>query len=316
MSQKYSLPLLLSLIFAAPMPLSATILLALNWKPEPQFGGFYEAERLGLFKKMGLNVSIIEGGSGTPTIQLLGAGKVDAAIISADELVMAYDRGSSDIVAVFATYQTNPQGIMAHRPTGATSKPGLKDLFQDPGKTLLWQSGLPYALYLKNKYSGMKIQQAPYAGGISNFLQNPQVIQQVFVTSEPLLAKAAKVETDVYLAAEEGFNPYTTVLAVRRTSLKKDAETVRKLVAAVKLGWLSYLKDPKLGNEYMAPKNKAMDLNTFAASAQAQAPLIQVKGVEVGSMTVQRWKDLAEQMLKLGLIKKSIPPEQLFIQIP
>ncbi len=45
--------------------------LALNWKAEPQFGGFYAAQVLGLYAKNSLDVAIIEGGSGTPTIQML-----------------------------------------------------------------------------------------------------------------------------------------------------------------------------------------------------------------------------------------------------
>ena len=51
--------------------------LALNWKAEPQFGGFYAAEVHGHYAKHGLSVEIIEGGSGTPTIQVVGCGRVE-----------------------------------------------------------------------------------------------------------------------------------------------------------------------------------------------------------------------------------------------
>ena len=57
------------------------ISLALNWKPEPQFGGFYAAQQAGAFTSRGLTVDILPGGSGTPTIQMVGAGKVDYAIV-------------------------------------------------------------------------------------------------------------------------------------------------------------------------------------------------------------------------------------------
>jgi len=52
----------------------AGVKLALNWKPDPQFGGFYAAEKLGLFQKEGLTVEILPGGAGTPTVQMVGAG--------------------------------------------------------------------------------------------------------------------------------------------------------------------------------------------------------------------------------------------------
>ena len=87
--------------------------LGLNWKPEPQFGGFYEALRTEQFKKNNLNVEIIPGGSGTPTIQMLMAGKLDLAVVSADEILLSYERQNTEkIVALFAVYQKNPQILM------------------------------------------------------------------------------------------------------------------------------------------------------------------------------------------------------------
>ena len=52
---------------------------------------------------------------------MLGAGKVDYAIVSADEVVIAHDRGAKNVVALFATFQTNPQAIMAHAERGFRS---------------------------------------------------------------------------------------------------------------------------------------------------------------------------------------------------
>ncbi len=81
----------------------------------------------GFYAKNSLDVSIIEGGSGTPTIQVLGAGKVDYAIVSADEVVISHDRGAKNVVALFATFQTNPQAIMAHAERGFHS---VEDVLQ------------------------------------------------------------------------------------------------------------------------------------------------------------------------------------------
>ena len=57
---------------------SAAITLQLNWKPEPQFGGFYAAQVNGAYEKAGLtNVTVQPGGVGTPTVQMIGAGQVE-----------------------------------------------------------------------------------------------------------------------------------------------------------------------------------------------------------------------------------------------
>jgi NitT/TauT family transport system substrate-binding protein len=39
-----------------------TVTLQLNWKPEPQFGGFYAAEVDGIYARHGLNLTITTGG--------------------------------------------------------------------------------------------------------------------------------------------------------------------------------------------------------------------------------------------------------------
>src|SRR5918993_515284 len=72
--------------------------LQLNWKPEPQFGGFYAAQEAGSYKKQGLDVEVVPGGVGTPTVQMVGAGSVEFGVVSADEVLIARARGN-DVVA-------------------------------------------------------------------------------------------------------------------------------------------------------------------------------------------------------------------------
>src|SRR3954447_24996140 len=86
---------------------ASRIRLALNWKPDPEFGGFYAAD----YAKHGLDVALLPGGSGTPTIQMIGAGSAEFGIIQADELLLARARGNN-VVALFAAFQKSPLGIM------------------------------------------------------------------------------------------------------------------------------------------------------------------------------------------------------------
>jgi NitT/TauT family transport system substrate-binding protein len=97
--------------------------IALNWKPEPEFGGLFEAQRAGAFERRGLAVEIT-GGPGAPVVQMVAAGQVAFGIAAADEVLVARDRGT-DVVAVYATYQTSPQGIMVHASRGVDSLDAL-----------------------------------------------------------------------------------------------------------------------------------------------------------------------------------------------
>lgn len=303
--------MLLSFLLASSVSFGATkVKLALNWKAEPQFGGFYTAQLNGEFKKRGLDVEILEGGSGTPTVQMLGANKVDFAIVSAEEIIVAQDRGSS-ITGLFATYQTNPQAIMTHAESNFKS---LKEVFGSEG-VLAIQSGLSYAQFLLKKYPQPKAKVVPYLGGITNFTKDPKYSQQCFFTSEPLIAEKAGLKVKTFLVSDEGFNPYTTVVAVHSETLKKDPKTAKAMVEAVRAGWQEYLKNPEPTNKLMAGINKAMDAETFTKSAAAQVALIETaetKQKGLGLMTNERWQSLISQLKELKIIKKDLKPSDLY----
>src|SRR4051794_1238674 len=73
--------------------------IALNWVPEPEFGGIYAAQQNGAYQKRNLDVTIKPGGAGAPTWQQVASGKVDFGVASADEVVNARANGA-DVVAV------------------------------------------------------------------------------------------------------------------------------------------------------------------------------------------------------------------------
>ncbi len=290
---------------------STKIKLALNWKAEPQFGGFYAAAEQGFFKKQGLDVEILQGGSGTPTIQMLSTGQVDAAIVSADEIIISHDRGASDVMAIFAVYQTNPQAIMSHAESGFTK---LEDVFKSK-EVLLWQAGLPYAQFLQKKYAPVSVKSAPYLGGIGNFQHDPQVSQQCFYTSEPLAAEKAKLKIKTFLVSDSGYNPYTTVVAVKKSYAQKNPELITKLRSAIQQGWQDYLQNSATTNKAMGILNKSMDMETFEKSAIAQKPLIETvesKKNGLGTMTLERWSALNTQLFELKVIKTKLSPEVFF----
>lgn len=285
---------------------TSKIRLALNWKPDPQFGGFYAAP----YQKRGLDVEILPGGAGTPTVQMIGAGSAEFGIVSGDELVVARSRGN-DVVALFAVFQNCPQGIMAHASRHLTS---IGDVLKEG--TLALQRGLPYARILEKKYGFDHVKVVPSPGGdISAFLRDEKFAQQCFVMSEPLLARHAGVDVKVFPVADIGYNPYTTVLATSGTQLKSDPSRAAAMVAATREGWRAYLDDPKPTNARMHEMNPSMDAATFAEVAEAQKPFIQTAETAregLGVMTAERWTTLIGQLAELGDIPQAFPAQDCF----
>jgi NitT/TauT family transport system substrate-binding protein len=285
---------------------TSKIRLALNWKPDPQFGGFYAAP----YSKHGLDIEILPGGAGTPTVQMIGAGSAEFGIVSADELVVARTRGN-DVVALFATFQNCPQGIMVHASRNLSS---IGDVFK--GGTVALQRGLPYARILEKKYGFEHVKIVPSPGGdISAFLHDEMFAQQCFVMDEPLGAKRNGVAVKVFPVADAGYNPYTTVLATSGDFLKRESEKVGGMVASVREGWRIYLDDPAPTNEKMRALNPTLDNNTITEVAEAQKPYVETdetKRLGLGVMTEARWDMLVAQLKELGDIPQAVPAHECF----
>ncbi|WP_257450344.1 ABC transporter substrate-binding protein [Archangium lipolyticum] len=276
--------------------------LALNWVPEPEFGGFYAAREKGEFTRHGMEVEILGGGAGVPVMQMVASGQVEFGIAGADEILTARTRGV-DVLPLFAVYQTSPLAIMTHASRGAK---GIKDVLSSG--TVALEPGLPYAAYLKKKYGFDKVKVVPYDGGVARFVADKDFAQQCFITSEPIAAKRQGAEPSVFLVADEGFNPYVAVVITRRELWKQQPERVKSFVAAVREGWRAYLEDPAPANAVMGKLNTTLDAETFAAAAQAQKPLIETEETKargLGTMSRERWETLGQQLVDLGLIEKA-----------
>lgn len=291
-----------------------TLALALNWKPEPEFGGLFEARRTGAFTRRGLAVEIT-GGPGAPVVQMVASGQVAYGIAAADEVLVARDRGT-DVVAVFATYQTNPQGIMAHASRSAES---LDALFAGEPGTLAVEPGVAYMKWLQKRYDLSRWKVVPYTYSIAPFLQDPGMAQQVFVTSEPIAARREGADPAVFLIADSGFDPYAAVVIARGDRARERRAEVEALVAALREGWRAYLDDPAPANAEMGALNREMDAETFRLGAAAQAPLIENEFTRehgLGAMSLERWTKLGAQLRELELIDRPAKPEEAFVVVP
>jgi NitT/TauT family transport system substrate-binding protein len=287
--------------------------LALNWVPEPEFGGFYAAREGGAYRRQGLDVDVMGGGAGVPVLQMVATGRADFGTVGGDELVTARSRGA-DVVAIFATFQTSPQGIMVHASRKLTA---LKDAFHSG--TLAIEPGLAYAAYLKKQFSWDGVKIVPYDGGVARFLTDPDFGQQCYVTSEPIAARMQGADPQVFLIADAGYNPYATVVITRRDLVRDKPEMVSAFVAATAEGWRSYLSDPREVNALLGRLNPSMNAATLQAASDAQKPLVEnevTKQSGLGAMSHDRWETLGKQLADLKMIEHAPDASELFVPTP
>jgi NitT/TauT family transport system substrate-binding protein len=291
-----------------PTTQPAPLRFALDWHPEPEFGGFYAAELNHSFQAQGLNVELKPVGDGAAIT--VADGKCDFGTTGADQVLIARGQGA-DVVALFAVYQICPQGVMVHKARGFKS---LADVFTHPG--VLEADDASWVKYCTDKFGKKDLQITGNGIGIGTFLSRPDDSKQCYITSEPILAANQHSDPQAFLIADAGFNPYTTVVITSGDMVRKNPGKVRAMIAACTAGWTAYLNDPVPANAFMQTLNKDMDAATFTAAAEAQKPLIRTEQTDAGGlgmMTVGRWDQLSRQLLELKAIDKPIPATDCFV---
>lgn len=273
------------------------IRLALNWFPEAEHGGFLAAEVHGYFREEGLQVEILPGRPDVPVQSQVGTKRVEFAISDASEVLLARDQ-NVPIVAVMAGLQTNPRCLLVHQKSNISHLNELKDL------TLAVSVREPFFHFLKNNYPLTNVRIVPYTGSLAPFLQNNKYAQQAYVFSEPFIAEKQGAKTRCILLAEQGFNPYASMLITHEDMIARHPELVKKFVRASVRGWEHYLRDPKPTNQHIHKINPQMDIDILSFGAASIVPLVQPQATDaIGAMKSERWQLLYEQMVKLQLIE-------------
>jgi len=277
--------------------------LIMNWFPEPEEGGFYNAQRLGLYQKAGINTTINEFGFSIVSEVYVLQGKAVFGMGNADEILQYNARGAK-LVAIMSAFQTNPQGILWHAEHKTVH--GLADF---SNHTLIYSFGAGYEPYLvlKYKYKNFHTKNNDYTSRA--FAANPSAVNQCYVTSEPYLWLKQGIKTKYALIADSGYNPYGDLIFTTQAMVKNHQDLVRAFVKASIQGWKSYLKDGTAANIYLrtaiGAKNYPMkpDEQNFSYAQLKRLRLIDGGDAVkhgIGWFSLDRWKTLQQQMVSVG----------------
>jgi NitT/TauT family transport system substrate-binding protein len=278
-----------------------------NWVAEAEHGGFYQALADGTYKTYGLDVTIVPGGPNVNNRILLPVGKLDF-FMSANTL-QSFDAVEQNIptVVVAATFQKDPQVLIAH--------PGV-ERFEDLKKLTLFVSKEGMASYfqwLKADYGFDESKVKPYTFNAQPFLADKNSAMQGYVTSEPFaIEQQGNFKPVIFLLADHGFNAYSTLIETRRDLVEKKSNLVQRFVDASAIGWYHYIYgDSRPGNELIKKQNPEM---TDALLAYSVAKMKEYGIVDsgdavklgIGAMTDAHMKNFYEKMVHAGVVKPGI----------
>jgi len=307
----FSLPLLASLLVSGCHGSSTgtgltKITLQADWYPQPEHGGFYTALAKGYYKDEGLDVSIQPGGPYVSVEQQVSTGVAQFGMGSSDLVLEAVADGQP-LVAVAATMQHDPQGIMVRKDSPIRTFADLN------GHTVAIKIGAStWWEYIARKYQLNSVHEVPAMMNVANFVADPNYVQQAFATSEPFFAKQAGIETRVLLTSDAGYSPYR-VMFTTRDFLAQHPDVVAKFVRASLKGWRDYLSDPTAAHATIAKLNPALNPEwmEFTWRALRDGHFVagdDPSGAQLGQMVAARWNTMYDQLLDLKVIGKPFDP--------
>jgi len=286
------------------------VVLQTDWYPQPEHGGFYDAQIRGYYKDEGLDVTIAPGGPYVNGDQQVSVGAAQFAMNSSDHTLQAIGNGVP-LVAVAATMQHDPQALMVHQDSPVHRFEDLE------GHAIAIRLGLStWFDYLVKRYHFKNVREIPATYSVANFLQDPGYIQQIFVTSEPFFARQAGVPVRTLLISNTGYDPYR-VFVTSHSFLQQHPEIVAKFVRASLRGWRDYLVHPDDINAAISKVNPALSVPQMQFSYEGlrdqhfitgDAP----NGVDLGRFDPARWTSMYQQLLELKMIQKSFDPSSAY----
>jgi NitT/TauT family transport system substrate-binding protein len=280
----------------------------LNWLPEGEHCGFFQAKATGLYEKAGLDVELRSGGPDTNVAILTAAGQLDMAMGSSFTPLNLMGQGIAALT-VAAFLQKDPQTLVAHPGQGIAK---LEDLKGKPIMVAKFSQG-EFWQFLKAKYGYTDDQLRPYTYNAAVFLSDPKSAQQGYVTEDAFfLGKEMKEPPVVLLLADYGYQNYASTVFALKSYVDAKRPLVKAFVAATAEGYAQCMT-----GDY-TPAMKAVN----AANPEHGEPLFHFKIKEmrerqmvtggdaaafgVGAMSDARWKEFFDTMVAAGVYPASL----------
>ncbi len=289
---------------AAPPPSEVT--LAMGYIPNVQFAPFYVAVEKGYYAQEGLAINF-DYGMETDLLSLVGQGKLQFAVASGDQVILARSQGLP-VVYIMTYYQKFPIAVASlNKPLkGPEDLKGLK-------------VGLP-GLYGAN-YIGWRA--LLYAAGIPEEeipLDSIGYTQVASLTQGRVEAAVVYANNEPVQLRQEGYEPYLLYVAdyidlvsngliTNEETISKEPDLVERLVRATLHGLRDAIADPEAAFQIC---KKYVPEMTEAQLEVLRATIPFWESDPLGYSDPAAWEASQRFMRQVGLIDKETPIEKIF----
>jgi NitT/TauT family transport system substrate-binding protein len=281
----------------------------LNWVPQMEMCGFFQAREAGLYRSANLDVDLVHGGPSLNNAQLVAAGTYDAAMGTALTTLNMRNSGIPG-TTIAAMFQKSPITMVAH-PGAGVSK--LEDLAGRPvaipatGRPIQWA-------WLKGKFGFNDSQLRPFSFDPAAFVVDKNAIRQGYATEDGYyLGKALGEEPVSLLLADRGYPDYATTIFTSDPVVVSRRDVLGRFVTATREGFAQCIEgDPSLAISAIAAESpeQPAELSKFKLVQMKRQKLVDggdATSAGIGTMSDARWASIFATMSEIGLYPKDMP---------
>jgi len=275
--------------------------LQLLWFHQFEFAGYYAAISQGFYRDAGLDVTLIEGGPQTSTIEEVLEGRADFGV-SSTGLIKYYLDGkpvlmlapvfqhSPSVLLSLGTHLSNPSAIAKAGSIGL--KPGFEDIDL---MSIFIDEGVPLN----------KLKIATNSLGLEDLLNGKVVAVGAYLSNEPFWLRQHGIAYNVIKPEHYGMDFYAGILFTRDTVNKTRPEIVAAFRTATLKGWEYALghQDELIGIILANYNTQGKSREQLVYEANVLTDLISPDLIQIGHSNPVRWGHIAKSYIKSGMIK-------------
>lgn len=204
------------------------------WNPQAQFAGYYVALDKGIYRAHGIDLAILDGGSGRSSFEALRDGKADFAALWLISALQRRDEGIP-LVNVAQIVQQSSMLLVARKSSGIRSVSGI-----DGRKVGVWGGDFAIAMRAFLERNGLRVRAVPQSASVSLFMRGGVDVVSAMRYNEYhtlLMSGLNADELSVFALKDHGVNFPEDGLYALRGTIERDPALVDAFVRASLEGW-------------------------------------------------------------------------------
>jgi len=275
----------------------------LSWLHQFQFAGYYIAKEKGYYKDLGIDVNIKEYKFGLDIKKSL-LDKKDHFVVGKASLVIDKISGQN-IVALAAIFQHSPLMLLVREDSGIKT---VKDL---RGKNIMItkdakNTAAIFAMLTSQKVDLNELNIQKHSFNIQDLISGKTDIMASYVSNEPIKLESQGIKYKIFHPKDYGFDFYSGMLFTSGDFLDANPDTVKAFHDATIKGWNwafeNIEESAKIIFEKYNTQNKSID--NFIKEGQTLKTLAYDKNNNIGNISKQRLREIANVFLVMGLVNK------------